>query len=73
VLVFISSLGFFITPSLLGGGRTMMAAMIIEQEADIYLDWPMASAIATVLLAVTLVLYLAYGRLARVDVTRGLR
>lgn len=73
VLVFISSLGFFITPSLLGGGRTMMAAMIIEQEADIYLDWPMASAIATVLLAVTLVLYLVYGRLARVDVTRALR
>ena len=73
VLVFISSLGFFITPSLLGGGRTMMAAMLIEQEADIYLDWPMASAIATVLLAVTLVLYLAYGRLARVDVARGLR
>jgi ABC-type spermidine/putrescine transport system permease subunit I len=73
VLVFISSLGFFITPSLLGGGRTMMAAMIIEQEADIYLDWPMASAIATVLLAVTLVLYVVYGRLARVDVPRGLR
>jgi ABC-type spermidine/putrescine transport system permease subunit I len=73
VLVFISSLGFFITPSLLGGGRTTMAAMIIEQEADVYLDWPMASAIATVLLAFTLVLYLVYGRLARVDVTRGLR
>jgi putative spermidine/putrescine transport system permease protein/mannopine transport system permease protein len=73
VLVFISSLGFFITPSLLGGGRTMMAAMIIEQEADIYLDWPMASTIATVLLAITLVLYVVYGRLARVDVTRGLR
>jgi putative spermidine/putrescine transport system permease protein len=47
--------------------------MIIEQEADIYLDWPMASTIATVLLAITLVLYVAYGRLARVDVTRGLR
>jgi hypothetical protein len=33
----------------------------------------MASTIATVLLAVTLVLYVVYGRLARVDVTRGLR
>jgi ABC-type spermidine/putrescine transport system permease subunit I len=37
-LVFITSLGFFITPSLLGGGRTNMAAMIIEQEANTYLD-----------------------------------
>jgi len=72
-LVFITSLGFFITPSLLGGGRTNMAAMIIEQEADTYLDWPLASAIATILLVLTLAIYLAYGRLARIDVTRGLR
>lgn len=72
-LVFITSLGFFITPSLLGGGRTNMAAMIIEQEADTYLDWPLASAIATILLVLTLAIYLAYGRLARINVTRGLR
>jgi ABC-type spermidine/putrescine transport system permease subunit I len=72
-LVFITSLGFFITPSLLGGGRTNMAAMIIEQEADTYLDWPLASAIATILLVLTLAIYLTYGRLARIDVTRGLR
>ena len=72
-LVFITSLGFFITPSLLGGGRTTMAAMIIEQEADTYLDWPLASAIATILLILTVAIYLAYGRLARIDVTRGLR
>jgi ABC-type spermidine/putrescine transport system permease subunit I len=72
-LVFITSLGFFITPSLLGGGRTNMAAMLIEQEANTYLDWPLASAIATILLILTLAIYLAYGRLARIDVTRGLR
>lgn len=73
MLVFITALGFFITPSLLGGGRAVMAAMIIEQEADIYLDWPMASAIATVLLIMTLGLYLLYGRLTRVNVARSLR
>lgn len=72
-LVFITSLGFFITPSLLGGGRTNMAAMIIEQEANTYLDWALASAIATVLLVFTLAIYLAYERWARVDITRGLR
>lgn len=72
-LVFITSLGFFITPSLLGGGRTNMAAMIIEQEANTYLDWPLASAIATILLIFTVAIYLAYGRLARIDVTRGVR
>lgn len=73
MLVFITALGFFITPSLLGGGRTMMAAMIIEQEADIYLDWPMASSIATVLLVMTLAIYLTYERLTRINVMRGLR
>ncbi len=72
-LVFITSLGFFITPSLLGGGRTNMAAMIIEQEANTYLDWPLASAIATILLIFTVAIYPAYGRLARIDVTRGVR
>jgi putative spermidine/putrescine transport system permease protein/mannopine transport system permease protein len=51
----------------------MMAAMIIEQEADIYLDWPLASALATVLLTMTLTLYLLYGRLMRVNVARSLR
>ncbi len=72
-LVFITSLGFFITPSRLGGGRNNMAAMIIEQEADTYLDWPLASAIATLLLVFTPTIYLTYGRLARIDVTRGVR
>ena len=73
MLVFITALGFFITPSLLGGGRTIMAAMIIEQEADTFLDWPMASAISTVLLGFTLLLYLVYMRLTRVNVARSLR
>ena len=73
MLVFITALGFFITPSLLGGGRTMMAAMLIEQEVDIFLDWPTACAVATVLLLFTLVLYFIYTRLARADVARSLR
>lgn len=73
MLVFITALGFFITPSLLGGGRTMMAAMLIEQEADLFLDWPMACALATVLLLFTVVLYMVYTRLTRANVARSLR
>lgn len=73
MLVFITALGFFITPSLLGGGRTMMAAMLIEQEVDIFLDWPTACAVATVLLLFTIALYLVYTRLTRANVARSLR
>ena len=65
LLVFITSLGFFITPALLGGPQNMMIAVLIEQQATRLLDWPMASALATVLLVVTGVLYLIYDRVSR--------
>lgn len=64
VLVFISSLGFYITPALLGGQRTMVA-VLIEQQASRLLNWPLASALATVLLGVTCVLFALYERAMR--------
>jgi len=64
-LVFMMSLGFFITPALLGGPRRMMAAVLIEQQANRLLDWGLASALATVLLAITLVIYAAHVRLSQ--------
>jgi ABC-type spermidine/putrescine transport system permease subunit I len=64
-LVFMTSLGFFITPALLGGPQLMMAAVLIEEKANIELDWPFASALATTLLLFTTALYLAYLRLTR--------
>lgn len=64
-LVFVTSLGFFVTPALLGGPRNMMAAVLIEQQASTYLNWPLASALATTLLAMTAVIYLGYLSLSR--------
>ena len=66
-LVFITSLGFFITPSLLGGARQTMAAMMIEQAVSVFLNWPLASALSTVLLAITVTLYLVCARLTGDD------
>ncbi len=62
-LVFVITLGFFITPALLGGGRVMMIAMLIEQQVREFLNWEFAAALATVLLVVTLAVYAALGRL----------
>jgi ABC-type spermidine/putrescine transport system permease subunit I len=62
-LVFVITLGFFITPALLGGGRVMMISMLIEQQVREFLDWNFAAALAAVLLVVTLAVYALLGRL----------
>jgi mannopine transport system permease protein len=71
VLVFIISLGYFITPMLLGGPTTMMIATLITQQATKLLDWPLASAIATVLLVVTLAIVGVFHRVLRLDRVLG--
>jgi putative spermidine/putrescine transport system permease protein/mannopine transport system permease protein len=65
ILVFISALGFFITPALLGGGRNTMIAVLIEQQAVDLLNWPLASALATVLLVIAITIYAGYSRATR--------
>jgi ABC-type spermidine/putrescine transport system permease subunit I len=57
VLVFILSLGFYITPALLGGGRVIMIAVLIEQQVREALNWPFAAALSAVLLVVTFLVY----------------
>jgi putative spermidine/putrescine transport system permease protein len=62
LLVFIVSLGFFITPALLGGPRQMMVSNLIEFSVRQVLNWPFAFALANTLLLGTLVLYAIYVR-----------
>lgn len=61
-LVFMTSLGFYITPALLGGPRHLMAAVLIEQQANGLLNWGFASALSTTLLLMTVGIYLLYLR-----------
>jgi ABC-type spermidine/putrescine transport system permease subunit I len=67
VLVFVLSLGFFITPALLGGGRVMMIAVLIEQQVRETLNWPFAAALSFVLLAFTFAVYALAQRLTRAE------
>jgi ABC-type spermidine/putrescine transport system permease subunit I len=62
LLVFIVSLGFFITPALLGGPRQMMVSNLIEFSVRQVLNWPFAFALANTLLLGTLLLYAIYIR-----------
>ncbi|MER9852036.1 ABC transporter permease subunit, partial [Mesorhizobium sp. M0106] len=57
LLVFVFAVGFYITPVLLGGRNTMILPMQIDIYVNGTLNWPLAATAATVLLAITLVLY----------------
>lgn len=63
ILVFILTLGFFITPAILGGGRVPMVANMLDLLVNHLPNWELASTISTVLLGVTLVLFVMYLRL----------
>ena len=65
VLVFILTLGFFITPAVLGGGRVPMIANMLDLFVNQMPNWDLASAISAVLLVVTLALFVVYLRLTR--------
>ena len=62
VLVFIPSLGAFITPYLLGGGQSLMIGTLIQQEFLVARDWPFGAALSFGLMAVILMLWGWLGR-----------
>jgi putative spermidine/putrescine transport system permease protein len=62
ILVFILTLGFFITPAILGGGRVPMIANMLDLLINRLPRWELAAAISTVLMVMTLACYAAYRR-----------
>ena len=65
LLVFMVAIGYYITPALVGGPNDQMISSIIAFYALQTANWGMAGALGLILLAVTTVLYLVYGRLSR--------
>ncbi|MCH8996634.1 MAG: ABC transporter permease [Proteobacteria bacterium] len=63
LLVFIISMGFYVTPALLGGAKDVLLAQIIEQQISDTLNWGFAAALSVILLTVTIVLFFLYDRL----------
>ncbi len=66
LIVFILSIGFFITPALMGGPTDVMIAMLIERSVEVLFDWTSAAIMSLLLLAATLVLYAIYYRITDV-------
>lgn len=63
LLVFIFSLGFFVTPAILGGGRTMMAAEYINVQIHDLVRWGIGTMVASTLAIVVVALVALLGRL----------
>ena len=64
LLVFISAIGYYITPALIGGPGDQMISSIIAFYATGSANWGMAGALGVVLLIATLLLYSVYARLS---------
>jgi len=71
ILVFLTALGFFITPALLGSPQEMMIATLISQQMRELLDWPFAAALVGVLTLFVTAMTLAFSRVFRFDRMMG--
>ena len=66
-LVFVLALGFYITPELLGGGRTIMISMLVSRNVELYDQWGAASAVGMVLLVAVGLIFFAVSRFVPLD------
>ena len=64
ILVFIPSLGAYVTPRLLGGGKNLMLGNLIELQFGQGRNWPLGSALSLSLMAITMLSLLVYVRMA---------
>ncbi|MFC5308716.1 ABC transporter permease subunit [Azospirillum picis] len=71
LLTFISSLGFFIVPALLGGPQQTMLAQLIITQIQEMLNWAFAGALATFMLAAALVTCWVYDRVFGLSTLSG--
>jgi spermidine/putrescine transport system permease protein len=62
VLVFIPCLGAYLTPDLLGGSKTIMIGNLIQNQFTSARNWPFGSAVSLALMALVMLLLLAWIR-----------
>ncbi|QCI66107.1 ABC transporter permease [Phreatobacter stygius] len=73
ILVFILSLGFLVTPALLGGGKVVMVAQYIEFGISETLNWGIATALATSLLVLVILSLAIVSRLVPAEKLFGVK
>ena len=71
LLVFITSIGYYVTPALLGGAGDQMLSYYVARYTNVNVNWGMACALGSVLLITTLILYAVYRRFAKAELSLG--
>ena len=64
ILVFVPSLGAYVTPRGLGGGKQLMLGNLIELQVGQGRNWPLGAALSITLLAIVMIALLFYVRAA---------
>jgi putative spermidine/putrescine transport system permease protein len=67
ILVFILSIGYYITPEIVGGTKGVFISNRIAFHILTSLNWGLAAALGTILLVVVLVLYWTYDKIVGID------
>ncbi|WP_264211913.1 ABC transporter permease [Leisingera thetidis] len=67
ILVFILAIGYYITPEIVGGTKGVFISNRIAYHISSSLNWGLAAALGTILLAVVLLLYWTYDKIVGID------
>ncbi|SHF30267.1 putative spermidine/putrescine transport system permease protein [Ruegeria intermedia] len=67
ILVFILAIGYYITPEIVGGTKGVFISNRIAYHISSSLNWGLAAALGTILLAVVLILYWVYDKIVGID------
>lgn len=73
LLVFITAIGYYITPALLGGPGDQMVSYYVAYFTNQAVNWGMACALGALLLVATLVLYAVYQRISKTNANANVR
>ncbi|MET4068931.1 putative spermidine/putrescine transport system permease protein [Bradyrhizobium sp. S3.2.6] len=71
IMVFVTAIGFFIVPALLGGRRETMITQLIIDQVQQTMNWGFAGAISVLLLFVVFIVFAAYDRLLGLSTMTG--
>ena len=71
LLTFILAIGYYVTPALVGGAADQMVSYFVAFYTNKTVNWGMASALGSLLLIATLLLYAVYGKLTNPNQARS--